>query len=434
MNSKTYKELNEVVYSQKLENGLSVQMIPKRDYGSVYAVLFTEFGSNDYIFKARGENEYEIYPHGVAHFLEHKLFETEEGDISQVFSFQGASINAVTSNTKTVYMVSFTANGRLNIETLLDFVQMPTFDQQSVEDEKSIITQEILMYKDDPDWVLAQGLLENLYPAHPIRIDVAGTPESVQAVTVDMLKKNHENFYHPSNMQIVIVGNIDPEETLQWIESNQEKKAYPKSFEIKRELPTETGRNIIKSRTIHLPVNLPKVLVGVKGVSFDLNEEQAFRHIICMEILLELLFGETSSTYLAMSNKNLIDNSFSYDYIFERGFDYVTIGGDSRLPEVLAEKIKKVLMCTRNNPDMSYDHFVLIKKQLTGEYIQDLNSLGYVAHQFVDMPFRTYTIYDYLSVLKLVTFEDVKQLLVDYFKAERHSVFIVESRINQEIV
>ncbi|WP_245751817.1 EF-P 5-aminopentanol modification-associated protein YfmH [Alkalibacterium subtropicum] len=425
---KTYKELNEVIYSDRLKNGLTVKMIPKKGYHSVYAVLFTEFGSIDHEFIPRGEKKYQTFPYGVAHFLEHKLFETRAGDISQVFSAQGASINAYTSNTKTVFLCSFTKNKRQNIETLLDFVQEPFFSDQSVEDEKSIISQEILMYKDDPDWILTQGLIENLYPDHPVRIDVAGTSESVESITLDMLNKNYLTFYHPDNLQMVLVGNIDPVETLQWIKHNQGKKFYPKPMKIERMINTKSGKPVTKSRNITVSVNLAKVSVGVKGHCFELGEKEAFRHILCMEILLDLLFGETSANYLSLYDKNLIDDSFSYDYIFERGFDYVSIGGDSRLPKELAETIQTILLNSSQNPDMTPAHFSLVKKKMIGESIQSLNSLGYIAQEFVDQPFSELTIFDYLSVLKSISFEELQHVAKDFFRADQMSVFTVDPK------
>ncbi|WP_368645022.1 M16 family metallopeptidase [Alkalibacterium putridalgicola] len=430
MDIKTYAELNEVIYSERLKNGLTVKLVPKSDYNSVYAVLFTEYGSIDHRFIPRGEREYHAFPYGVAHFLEHKLFETRKGDISQVFSSQGASVNAYTSNTKTAFLCSFTTNGRQNIETLLDFIQDPFFSHQSVEDEKSIISQEIQMYKDDPEWALTQGLIENLYPEHPVRIDVAGTTESVQSVTVEMLKQNYQTFYHPDNMQMIIVGNIDPAETLQWIKDNQTKKVFPLPMKIERRIKTEAKEPITKSREVHLSVNLAKVSVGVKGHYYKLNEREAFRHVICMEIILDLLFGETSATYLSLYNDNLIDDSFSYDYVFERGFDYVSIGGDSRNPKELAGSIQNILLNTGLNPDLTFGHYSIVKNKLIGEYIQDLNSLGYIAHQFIDLPSDKVSVFDYLSVLKSITFEELKVVAEYYFKSERISVFTVKPKMD----
>ena len=426
MDIRRYEELKETVFMEKLNNGLDVKLIPKRDYSKTYMILFTDFGSVDTTFIPRGENTWTTYPAGIAHFLEHKLFETEDGDVSHVFSSQGASVNAYTSNTKTAFMCSCTINLRKNLETLLDFVQSPFFTSCSVEDEKSIITQEIQMYEDDPDWNLTRGLIENLYPDHPVRIDVAGTEESVREVSVAMLQSNYDTFYNPENLHLVVIGNIDPYETLEWIVENQELKKLSNPGEIKRLTAPEPQADIIKYRETRSPVNLPKVLVGIRGSSYTLNEQAAFRHIAVMEIILDLLFGETSSTYLSLYNDNLIDDSFSYDYIFERGFDYVSIGGDSRTPELLSENIIHVLINHQFSSDLSSDHFQLVKKKMIGQYIQDLNSLEYVAHQFVDFPFKEMTLFDYPDVLNSVTFEDIQAVAHDYFRKEAMSVFIVK--------
>ncbi|MFO8069464.1 MAG: pitrilysin family protein [Alkalibacterium sp.] len=430
MDIKVYKHLEEKIYTEKLGNGLQVKLIPKKEYKKIYAVLFADFGSVDRTFITRGEYEYRSFPYGIAHFLEHKLFETEDGDVSNIFSSQGASVNAFTSNTKTAYMCSFTANLQQNIETLLDFVQTPYFTYSSVEDEKSIITQEIQMYKDDPDWNLSIGLIENLYPKHPLRMDVAGTVESIQSIDVDMLIANYDTFYHPSNLQIILIGNLNPDDAMEYIKENQESKFFPPAVSIDRSVPDEADIDILKYRETKLPVNIPKVLVGVKGDKYNLEEKAAFRHIIKMEIMLDLLFGDTSSTYLSLYNDELIDDSFSYEYIFERSFDYVSIGGDSKFPEDLASSIKHVLLNTQGSQDMTFEHFSLIKKKLTGQYIQALNSLEVIAQHFVELPYEEITIFDSLSILESITFEEVKRIAHDYFKKEVMSVFSVKPQNN----
>ncbi|OJF95796.1 EF-P 5-aminopentanol modification-associated protein YfmH [Alkalibacterium sp. 20] len=425
---KVYKHLEENIYTEKLENGLQVKLIPKKEYKKIYAVLFVDFGSVDQMFMPRGESEYKSFPYGIAHFLEHKLFETEDGDVSNIFSSQGASVNAYTSNTKTAYMCSFTSKLQQNIDVLLNFVQTPHFTHHSVEDEKSIITQEIQMYKDDPDWNLSLGLIENLYPKHPLRIDVAGTVESIQSIDVEMLMTNYDTFYHPSNVQLILIGNLNPNEAIKYIKENQEPKIFLPPVVIDRSFPDEAETDILKYRETRFPVNIPKVLVGVKGDKYNLEEKAALRHIIKMEILLDLLFGDTSSTYLSLYNDELIDDSFSFDYIFERSFDYVSIGGDSKFPEKLASSIKHVLLNDQRSQDMTIEHFSLIKKKLTGQYIQELNSLEAIAHQFVELPFEEITIFDSLSLLESITFEEVKNIARDYFREEVISVFSVKPR------
>lgn len=428
MDIKVYKQLREKIYTDTLENGLRVKLIPKNEFKKTYAVLFTDFGSIDQSFIPYGKKNTIVFPPGVAHFLEHQLFETEKGDISNIFSGQGASVNAYTSNTKTAFLCSFTSNIKQNIETLLDFIQHNKFDPCAVENEKSIILQEIQMYKDDPDWILSSGLIENLYPNHPLSYDVAGTEESIPKISVKMLQENYDTFYHPANMQLIVIGNLDPQETMNWIKDNQKLKSFQSLRPIKRMMYKESEAVIPDYREMKVSVNMPKVLVGVKGNQHKSNEKTAFRKIIQMEILLDLLFGDTSSTYLSLYNDELLDDSFSYDYIFDRGFDYVSIGGDSKYPEELAESIKYVLVNNQYSPDMTATHFSLIKKKLIGQYIQELDSLEFIAQCFVDSPYEHYTIFDSLSVLDDITFEEVKSLAQEFFNEKVISVFSIKPK------
>ncbi len=426
MNKKTYKHLQETIFTEKLENGLTVRMIPKNEFKKTYAVLFTDFGSVDQAFALNGDEGTKVYPPGVAHFLEHCLFQTTEGDVSLKFSSQGATVNAFTNNTKTAYMCSFTSNAQENLETLIDFVQSPHFEYQDVEDEKQIISQEIQMYKDDPDWILTAGLIENMYPKHPLRFDVAGTLDSIELIDLNMLNSNYDAFYHPGNMHLIVIGHMQPLETMQWIKNNQLKKKFTPHVPTVRQPIEEDVKDIIKYRESQFPVSMSKVLVGVKGDNFDLEETAAFRHIVLMEIVMDLLLSETASTYLDLYNKDLIDDSFSYDYMFERSFDYVSIGGDTRYPDELAAEIKNVLLMSQSNPDMTLEHFDLVKKKMLGHYIQGLNSLESTAHQFVDFSYDQMTLFDSISVLETVTFEEVKETADNYFKEEFFSVFVLK--------
>lgn len=425
MEKKTYTYVQETIYSERLDNGLTIKLIPKNDFNKTYALLFTDFGSIDQTFIPIGENHYRTFPMGIAHFLEHTLFEAEEGDVSHLFSSQGASVNAYTSNTKTAFMCSFTSNLKQNINTLLDFVQTPYFNQESVENEKNIITQEIQMYKDDPDWHITVGLLENLYPNHPLSTDVAGTEDSVQQIDVEMLKVSYDTFYHPGNMQIVVVGKLDPNDTLQLIKENQSQKKFTSSSTIDRLLPVECSRDIIKYKETRFSVNIPKVNIGVKGTAHKLIEDDAFRHLIKMEIALDLLLGDTSSAYLSLYNDELIDDSFSYEYIFERSFDYVSIGGDTKFPEKLADRLLEIMINNQDSLDLTEEHFSLIKKKLIGQYIQDLNSLEFIANQFAELPFSEHTIFDSLAVLNSISLEEVSDLARTYFREEVMSVLLV---------
>ncbi len=243
MNKKVYSTLNEKLYTEVLDNGLTVFILPKREFHKTYGLFSTNYGSIDNEFAYQGEKRKKV-PDGIAHFLEHKMFEKKEGDIFQEFGRLGASANAFTSFTKTSYLFSATDHIKDNLLTLLDFVQAPYFTPETVEKEKGIIAQEIQMYQDNPDWQLFFGLLQNLYPKHPLHIDIAGTVNSIDKITADDLYECYQTFYHPSNMILFVVGNIDPQETMSWVKNNQAEKNFTDIREIYRYFPQETTFDI----------------------------------------------------------------------------------------------------------------------------------------------------------------------------------------------
>lgn len=221
-----FEQLAETVYSEQLTNGLRVFVLSKKDYQKTYATFTTRYGSIDRSFKIDGQL-FNV-PDGIAHFLEHKMFEEEDGDIFNRFAMQGAQVNAFTSFDRTTYLFSSTQNVKENLNTLLDFVQHPYFTDENVEKEKGIIAQEIRMYDDNPDWRLYFGLIQSLYSNHPIHIDIAGSVESIYQITKEQLDLCYQTFYHPSNMVLFIVGGIDPIEILKVVEENQSQKVFTK--------------------------------------------------------------------------------------------------------------------------------------------------------------------------------------------------------------
>src|SRR5699024_4753107 len=209
-----YQQIEEDIYSEILPNGLRVYILPKKEMAKTFSIFTTNYGSIDQSFVPLNEKDITHVPDGIAHFLEHKLFEKEDRDVFQDFSKQGASANAFTSFTKTAYLFSATSNIQKNLETLIDFVQDPYFSEESVEKEKGIIAQEIKMYDDQPDWRAFFGTIKSLYHHHPVQIDIAGTVESIHKITKDDLYTCYHTFYHPSNMTLFVAGNVDPEETI----------------------------------------------------------------------------------------------------------------------------------------------------------------------------------------------------------------------------
>src|SRR6476659_11457808 len=230
----SFDQLQEELYYEKLPNGLNVYILPKKGFNKTFATFTTKYGSVDNHFVPLRKEEFTKVPDGIAHFLEHKLFEKEDGDVFQQFSRQGASANAFTSFTRTAYLFSSTSNVEQNLETLMNFVQEPYFSEKTVEKEKGIIGQEITMYDDNHDWRLYYGVIQNLYENHPVRIDIAGTIESISHINKDLLYECYNTFYHPSNMLLFVVGPVDATKVMEQIKENQNNKTYNNVPEIKR--------------------------------------------------------------------------------------------------------------------------------------------------------------------------------------------------------
>ncbi|CAF1748444.1 Putative zinc protease AlbF [Bacillus subtilis] len=415
-----YEQLQETLYHEKMSNGLDVYVLPKKGFNKTYAVFTTKYGSIDNRFVPLGKNEMVHVPDGIAHFLEHKLFEKADGDVFQDFSKQGASANAFTSFTRTAYLFSSTSNVERNLETLIDFVQDPYFTEKTVEKEKGIIGQEINMYDDNPDWRLYFGVIENMYKEHPVRIDIAGTVESISHITKDLLYECYETFYHPSNMLLFIVGPVDPEAIISQVRENQEKKPYTDQPEIKREEVKEQEAVFRKEKEIKMNVQGPKCLVGLKSKKpFKLGKE-LLKHELSMNLLLEALFGKSSAQYESLYEKGYIDETFSFDFTAEYGFGFAAIGGDTPEPDQLAEDISSMLL--RAGELITAEKIELARKKKIGTFLKALNSPEYIANQFTRYAFLDMSLFDVVTVLEQITLEDVQNVIQEEIVADRLTV------------
>ena len=384
----------------------------------------TDYGSIDNTFVPIGQEEMIEVPDGIAHFLEHKMFEKEDGDVFQKFGQQGASANAFTSFTKTSYLFSTTDQVTQNLETLLDFVQSPYFTKETVEKEKGIIGQEIQMYLDDPNWRLFFGILGNLYPKHPLHIDIAGTVASIAEITAEDLYTCYNTFYHPSNMTLFVVGKMDPEALMAFIRENQAAKEFPAAQPIRRHFPEETAADIVKESAIEMAVTRAKVLVGLKGLDeVPTTGRDLMKYQVTVNLLLQLLFGNTSQNYLALYDEGLLDDSFSYDFNLDRSFHFADIGGDSEQPEVLAERIEAILLSATTSPELTEENLSLLKKKMIGKYFQSLNSLEYIANQFSQSLFGETTLFDKIEVIESIQLADVRQVAETFIREEGLSRF-----------
>jgi predicted Zn-dependent peptidase len=417
-----FEQLQEEMYYEKLDNGLDVCILPKKGFNKTYATFTTKYGSIDNHFMPPEKDEFVKVPDGIAHFLEHKLFEKEDGDVFQQFSKQGASANAFTSFTRTAYLFSSTSNVEKNLETLIDFVQEPYFTEKTVEKEKGIIGQEITMYDDNPDWRLYFGLIQNMYKNHPVSIDIAGTIESISHITKDMLYECYETFYHPSNMLLFVVGPVSPDEIMGMIKDNQSKKEYKNKPEIKRKFDDEQAGVAEKKQVLKMNVQTSKCLVGIKASNPTQSGREMLKNELSTNVLLDLLFGKSSENYTELYGSGLIDDTFSYDYSQEYGFGFAMVGGDTNEPDLLAQKLEGMLKEAKTGKNLTADSLERTKKKKIGAFLRAVNSPEYIANQFTRYAFNEMDLFDVVPVLESLTLDDIKRAADSLFDEERFTV------------
>ncbi|MGX7195881.1 EF-P 5-aminopentanol modification-associated protein YfmH [Enterococcus olivae] len=426
MEKKVYEQLNETLYKEVLPNGLRVFVLPKKDFHKTYGLFSTNYGSIDNEFGYG--NELTRVPDGIAHFLEHKMFEKEDGDVFQLFGKQGASANAFTSFTKTSYLFSATDNIKENLQTLIDFVQDPYFTEETVEKEKGIIGQEIQMYDDDPNWRQFFGILKNMYPKHPLHIDIAGTIESIAEITAENLYHCYHTFYHPSNMTLFVVGNVEPEDLIEFVSQNQAQKEFAEIQTIHRHFPEESIEDIVPFSRMEMPVNRTKVVLGIKGAQDNLPTDayELLRFRTALNLLFQLLLGNTSENYLRLYNEGVIDDTFGFEFSLDRSFHFADFSGDSQTPDVFAKAIEEILLDFAQDPEVKEENLTLLKKKMLGKYFQSLNSLEFIANQFTQDLFGELTLFDVPEIIQSIEIQDVLQAGERFIQQEAFSRFYLE--------
>ncbi|MCI1987265.1 MAG: insulinase family protein [Lactobacillus sp.] len=426
MDKHRYEDVGETLWTQTLDNGLRVLIVNKPDYHETYALLATDYGAIDTRYVPVGGREFVQDPAGIAHFLEHKLFEKADHDAFDLFGATGANANAFTSTTRTAYLFSASTQVAKNLDILLDFVQDPYFTDKTVNKEKGIIGQEIQMYQDDPGWRSYLGLLGNLYPQHPASVDVTGTQASIEQITPAMLYRAHKRFYHPSNMTLTVVGNCDPQTVLDVVTRNQSRKQFELATPIVRGVQADLDATAMRQhQTIQLPVVRPKVQVGIKGL-VDVDDSAAgVAFQIAVRMLLEALFGDSSPLYQAWYDAGLVDDSFDYSYDAQRTFNYVALGGDANHPEELIAAIRAVIARGAQQPELTQARFERLQHAALGKYYMSLNSLSGIANALSAQSFAGANLFDYGHLLQRLTLADVRAAARQLFRLEAMTSFVI---------
>lgn len=419
-----FEQLKETLFHEKLPNGLHVYVLPKVGFNKTFATFTTKYGAMDNHFLPPGGTETKV-PDGIAHFLEHKMFEEEEGDVFLEFSQYGAQANAFTSFDRTAYLFSATEHVKKNLKTLLNFVQNPYFTEQNVEKEKGIIEQEIKMYQDNPDWRVYFGLIEAFYHQHPVKIDIAGTVESIYKINKDMLYTCYETFYHPSNMLLFVVGPVDPDHIFTLVRENQEQKPYTEQAEIERYLQDEPTSVAIPKHEISLSIGTPKCMMGYKELSLGLQGADMLKQELTTSLLFDILIGPSSSFYQELLEAGLIDDSFGTDYNLERSYGFSLMGGNSRDPEQLVEKIQEHFAQKLQDGLQELD-FERSRKKKIGSFLNQLNSPEFIANQFTRYQFNQMNLFDVIPTLEGIQFDVVERRMKDHIKPEQFAICIVK--------
>jgi predicted Zn-dependent peptidase len=418
----TYERLGQTVFSEILPNGLAVYLLPKPGFQQTFATFTTRYGSVDRTFRVDGEVV--TVPDGLAHFLEHKMFEKERGDVFPEFARHGASANAFTTFDQTTYLFSCTEAVHENTRILLDFVQEPYFTKESVEKEKGIIGQEIRMYDDNPDWQVFFNLLRAMYKQHPVQIPIAGTVESIAGIDADTLYRCHRTFYHPSNMVFFAVGGFDVEALLQVIQQNQQGKTFPPQPDVERIFPEEPAKVAEARREVHMGVSQPRCLIGWKDRQTGISGEVLLRQEMLTGVVLDALFGRSSAFYHRMIDLGLIDQNFSWEYECSTSYGYSVVGGNTTDPDRLAAEVEALLEEVRAK-GLPEEEFERSRKKAIGRFISSLDSPGSVARSFVSYLLRGADFLSTVEVLEQLTLEDAQRRLSDHFVASQRAVSVV---------
>jgi len=412
--------LDEPVLAGRAASGLRVIMNPRPDWVRTFAAFGVNFGSIDRV----GGTDGEPVPEGLAHFLEHKLFEDQRGDVSDRFATLGASTNAMTGFSGTTYIFSTIADPEPCLDLLLDFVQEPWFTDELVEKEQGIIAQEIRMYDDDPDWRVFFGLLGCLYRSHPVKDNIAGSVESIRQIDAATLRHCYDLFYHPNNLCLVVSGPMDPERVAELVDSDQADRPRDSRPAHERVVSDEPLGAIESRCALSLPVSRPRLLMGIKETVLGGSAREQAKRKLATRVLLDLLLGRSSGGFESLYQDGLVDESFGVSYSSETGFGFTTAGGDTDEPERLEQRLSEIFEAARRD-GLDTAAFERIRNKLLGGMLRGVDSPESVAYQLLHGAFRGEAPFEALELVDELTVADLLERLEEHVRDEARAVAVV---------
>lgn len=398
---KYYPAVKEMVYRTRLSNGLTVALLPKKEFKEIYGSVTVQFGSVDTLV-TEVDGDVKHYPAGIAHFLEHKLFEREDSsDLMSAFTSLGADSNAFTSFTKTSYLFSATDHFLENLDLLDELVTSAHFTEDSILREQDIIQQEREMYQDDPDSCLFFSTLANLYPGAPLATDIVGSEESISQINLTNLKDNFTRFYKPVNMSLFLVGNFEVEQVQDYFERKELKNLDVQGV-VREKIVLQDVR---QTESMRMEVSSPKLAIGIRGKR-EVAETDCYRHHILLKLLFTMMFGWTSDRFQKLYESGKIDASLSLEIEVTSRFHFVILTMDTKEPVALSHQFRKAIRNFAKDLDITEDHLDIIKREMFGEFFSSMNSLEFIATQY-DAFENGETIFDLPKILQEITLEDV---------------------------
>ena len=410
--NKAYNDrLNETLYSGTHESGLNVFVLPKKGFSKKYAIYSVKYGSTDISYKLSGKSTTD--PKGIAHFLEHKLFEMSGGgNAFDLFSKTGASANAFTSHNMTAYLFSCSDHFNENLDILLSYVNDPYFTDENVEKEQGIIAQEIKMYDDDPDWKLFNNGLAALYTSNSVKDDIAGSLDSIAQINKEVLYNSYNSFYHPENMVLFIAGEADLDEVSKIVDKNVKKREV--SFSVER-MEYDEKDSVNQNRiTKKMDVSMPNFILAWKDNDTGYDGRPLLKKNIEVSLILKMLFSESAELYNQLYNKGLINDNFSYDEIADKSYFAAICGGETKSVDLAVEEILRYLEKIKQT-GFKNEEFEMTKKASFGRQITAFNSLEAVAGGFSANFFKSIGAFDFIDIYDEITLESINNRLKKVF-------------------